>query len=58
VVRNRIKRRLRAAVRLCAVAPGSDVVIGADASVAELEFGVLVAELAEALAAAGAGGPQ
>ena len=55
VVRNRIKRRLRAAVTHCGVVPGAEVVVAGDRSVATLPFERLVAELTTALAAAGVG---
>ena len=56
VTRNRIKRRLRAAVARCSLAPGADLVLSGDASVASIDFGLLVSELGAALEAAGAEG--
>ena len=56
VVRNRIKRRLRAAAARCEVVPGVVVVVAGDRSVATLPCERLVAELTTALTAAGVGG--
>ena len=55
VARNRIKRRLRAAVASLEVPPGFDVVVSGDAEVARLDFQVLVEKVDSALVAAGAG---
>lgn len=52
VVRNRAKRRLRAAFRECAPAPGS-VVVRTDAGAATVEFARLRADLCAALEQAG-----
>ena len=50
VVRNRIKRRLREAVRLCrSVLKGVDVVINPKKSVLTLEFSVVLEEVGRAL---------
>jgi len=54
VTRNRIKRRLRAAVRTLELNAGFDVVISGDREVAHLDFQVLVDKLRSATAASGA----
>jgi ribonuclease P protein component len=56
VTRNRIKRRLRAAIRETELAPGFDIVVSGDAELAGLEFQVLVEKLRAGLAALGATG--
>lgn len=53
VTRNRIKRRLRAAIRSLELGPGFDVVISGDASVATTEFQILVTKLGSALRSLG-----
>jgi ribonuclease P protein component len=53
VRRNRVKRRVRAALRECP-APTRNVVVRADEVVAELEFQKLVTNLQGALSSAGA----
>ena len=55
VTRNRIKRRLRAAVRALDLGPGFDVVITGDSSVATMEFQILVDKLGTALRSTGVG---
>src|SRR5439155_963069 len=52
VVRNKVKRRLRAAVRALAPAPGWDVVISARAPAAGVDYHELVRALSELLARA------
>ena len=52
VPRNRLKRRLRAAVAHCGLPSGIDVVVRADDRVAELGFQELAARLGSALAEA------
>ena len=52
MVRNRAKRRLRAAFRECAPGPGS-VVVRTDAGAATVEFARLRADLCAALEQAG-----
>jgi len=54
VTRNRIKRRLRAAVREVELRAGVDVVMSGDAEVASVDFQVLVEKTAAALRAVGA----
>jgi len=54
VVRNRIRRRLRAATRAVDLRPGFDIVISGDRAVALLRFQLLVDKLHSALAATGA----
>lgn len=54
VTRNRIKRRLRAALRETELAPGFDIVISGDAELAKLEFQLLVDKLSAGLGALGA----
>ena len=54
MTRNRIKRRLRAAVGSVELAPGFDVVVSGDAEVASVDFQVLVEKLSEALDRLGA----
>ena len=53
VTRNRIKRRLRAAVRALEPGSGFDVVITGDAAVASIEFQILVDKLGTALRSTG-----
>ena len=53
VTRNRIKRRLRSAVATVEVAPGFDVVVSGDESVASLDFQVLVENLSDAAGVVG-----
>ncbi len=54
VSRNRIKRRLRAAVRTLEIAPGVDVVVSGDRDVARMDFQVLVEKLRTSLSSLGA----
>ena len=54
VARNRIKRRLRAAVASIDLRPGFDIVISGDREVVSLDFQVLVDKLYRALASTGA----
>jgi ribonuclease P protein component len=53
VVRNRIRRRLRAAFAELRPAVGFDIVVRGDAQAAVVEFQQLVAEMRRALAGAG-----
>ena len=53
VTRNRIKRRLRAAIRSLELEPGFDVVVSGDPEVARIDFQVLVEKLRAGLAALG-----
>jgi ribonuclease P protein component len=53
VARNRARRRLREAVAAAAPSGGFDVVVGADAEAAEMEFQELVSQVKEALVAVG-----
>ena len=55
VARNRIKRRLRAAVGSVEVPAGYDIVVSGDAEAARLDFQVLVEKVGAAIVAAGAG---
>lgn len=54
VTRNRIKRRLRAALRCVELRPGVDVVISGSEATAELEFQILVEKVRSGLEAVGA----
>lgn len=54
VGRNRIKRRVRMALRACEVGPGRDVVIRAGAEAGTLDFQKLVGNVREALTRTGA----
>lgn len=54
VTRNRIKRRLRAALSSIELRPGHDIVISGDRAVASLDFQVLAEKLRAALASVGA----
>lgn len=56
VVRNRIKRRLRAAIAAVDLRPGVDVVVSGGSEVADVDFQVLVEKLDRALEGAGATG--
>ena len=56
VVRNRIKRRLRAAIAAVELRPGVDVVVSGGPGVAAVDFQVLVEKLERALEGAGATG--
>lgn len=53
VVRNRIRRRLRAIVETCALQPGFAVVLSANAKAAELPFEQLRADCQRVFARAG-----
>ena len=54
VTRNRIKRRLRAALSSIELRPGHDIVVSGDRDVASLDFQVLGEKLRAALASVGA----
>ena len=54
VVRNRVKRRIRAAFRMSPVRPGQDVVVRADDRAASAAFSALRADLELALRGCGA----
>lgn len=54
VTRNRIKRRIRAAVRELELTPGVDIVVSGDPAVADAEFQVLAEEVRSGLTALGA----
>jgi ribonuclease P protein component len=54
VIRNRIKRRLRAAIGHLELDPGVDVVVSGSAAVAELDFQILVEKVHSGLRSAGA----
>ena len=54
VIRNRIKRRLRAAIGRFELTPGVDVVVSGSRPVAELDFQILVDKVHSGLRSAGA----
>ena len=54
VVRNRIKRRLRAAIAGIELRAGVDVVVAGSAPVADLDFQMLVEKMSSALRSVGA----
>jgi ribonuclease P protein component len=54
VIRNRIKRRLRAAIARLELRPGVDIVVSGSGPVAELDFQILVEKVHSGLRAVGA----